>query len=285
MKIETYIVPQDKWSHFEESYENFVPDACDIAIRSFTELFEPRGIQFTEIMLWRKFYGDVPSFQHLCFRYKNKVFSIILAISGVEGTDAAIMSEHEFDTLIAECRKYNLTPCVFPVDIVNRCPILDGWHMLDALTNKPLDINEITDDQGLDVWSEWEFNNFGLTEVAKCLLQNGIGIPEMKWFDMLGYEPQLFFWTDNGTTKNYVIVRTVPAGLADEEYTIRRRVIEDLQEWNGYYVEIKVCSMWNDLDFQDMQICRIAPVYQPELSFEPIEEAITNHKNIRLIDE
>ena len=74
MKIETCIVPQDKWSHFEESYENLVPAACDVAMQSFEKLFEPRGIQFTETMLWRKFYGDVPSFQHLCFRYKNKVF-------------------------------------------------------------------------------------------------------------------------------------------------------------------------------------------------------------------
>ena len=127
MKIETCIVPQDKWSHFEESYENLVPDACDIAMQSFQELFESRGIQFTETMLWRKFYDDVPSFQHLCFRYKNKVISIILAIYGVEGTNAAIMSEKEFDALIAECRKNNLTPCVFPVDLVNKCPMLDGW--------------------------------------------------------------------------------------------------------------------------------------------------------------
>ena len=105
MKVDTCIVPQDKWSHFEESYESFVPDACDIAMQSLQELFEPRGIQFTEIMLWRKFYGDVPSFQQLCFKYKNKVFSIILAIYGVEGAKAAIMSEQEFDTLIGECRK------------------------------------------------------------------------------------------------------------------------------------------------------------------------------------
>ena len=54
MKIETCIVPQDKWNHFEKSYENLVPDACDIAMQSFQELFEPRGIQFTETMLFRK---------------------------------------------------------------------------------------------------------------------------------------------------------------------------------------------------------------------------------------
>ena len=262
-----------------------MPIACDIAMQSFEEIFKYQGITFTDIMLWWKLNGDVPSFQHLCFRYKNKVISIILAIYGVEGANAAIMSEQEFDALIAECRKYNLTPCVFPVDVVNKCPILDGWHMLDALTNTPIDIDEITDDKGLDVWSEWEYNNFGLTEVAKCLLHNGIGIPEIKWFDMMGYEPQLFFLTDNGATKNYVIVRTVPAGLADEEYTINKRILEELTDWKGYYVDIKVCSMWNDLDFQDMQIYRIAPIYQPNIIFEPIEEAIKNHKNIRLVDE
>ena len=96
---------------------------------------------------------------------------------------------------------------------------------------------------------------------------------------------QFFFWTDNGATKNYVIVRTVPAGLADEEYVIRKRILEDLTDWNGYYVDIRICSMWNDLGFQDTPIFRIAPVYQPEITFEPIKEAIKNHKNIRLIDE
>ena len=285
MKVNTCIVPQDQWSHFEESYENNVPIACDIAIQALDEIFKSKGLVFTDLMLWRKFYGDVPSFQHLCFRYKNKVISIILAIYGVEGANAAIMSEHEFDALITECRKYNLTPCVFPVDVVNKCPILEGWHMLDALTNTSIDLDEITDEKGMDVWSEWEYNNFGLTEVAKCLLQNGIEIPEMKWFDMMGYEPQFFFWTDNGATKNHVIVRTVPAGLADEEYVIRKRILEDLTDWNGYYVDIRVCSMWNDLGFQDTPIFRIAPVYQPEITFEPIKEAIKNHKNIRLIDE
>lgn len=285
MKVETCIVPQDKWSHYEESYESFVPIACNIAMRSLDVIFKSKNITFTEIMLWRKFDGDVPSFQHLCFRYKNKVISIILSIYGVEGANAAIMSEHEFDALIAECRKNNLTPCVFPVDVVNNRPILGGWHMLDALTNTPIDIDKITNDNGLDLWSDWEYNNFGLTEVAKCLLQNGIEFSEIKWFDMLGYEPQLFFWTDNGATKNYVIVRTVPAGLADIEYTIRKQVLEDLADWNGYYVEIKVCSQFNDLSFQDMSIYRIPPVYEPNIIFEPIEDAIKNHKNIRLVDE
>jgi len=58
-----------------------------------------------------------------------------------------------------------------------------------------------------------------------------------------------------------------------------------LTDWNGYYVDIKVCSMWNDLDFQDMQILRVAPVYQPGIAFEPIEEAVKAHKNIKLIDD
>ena len=77
------------------------------------------------------------------------------------------MSEQEFDALIAECKKYNLTPCVFPVDIVNKCPVFDGWHMLDALTNTPVDIDEITDDRGQEVSSEWEFNNFGQNVCSK----------------------------------------------------------------------------------------------------------------------
>ena len=136
MKVVTSIVPQDKWSHFEETYENNVPIACDIAMQALDEIFKSKGLVFTELMLWRKYCGDVPSFQHLCFRYKNKVISIILAMYGIDGANTAIMSEHEFDTLIAECRKYNLTPCVFPVDVVNKRPILDGWHMLDALTIK-----------------------------------------------------------------------------------------------------------------------------------------------------
>ena len=176
MKVDTCIVPQEKWRHFKESYENNVPLACDIAVLALNEIFKSKDIVFTDLMLWRKFYGEVPSFQHLCFRYKNKVISIILAIYGVEGANAAIMSEHEFDALITECRKYNLTPCVFPVDVVNKRPILDGWHMLDALTNTLIDIDEIADEQGMEVWSKWEYNNFGLTEVAKCLLNNGIEI-------------------------------------------------------------------------------------------------------------
>ena len=147
MKVDTCIVPQDKWSRFEESYENNVPIACDIAMQALDEIFKSKGLVFTELMLWRKYCGDVPSFQHLCFRYKNKVISIILAMYGIDGANTAIMSEHEFDTLIAECRKYNLTPCVFHVDVVNKRPILDGWHMLDALTNTPVDIDEMTDGQ------------------------------------------------------------------------------------------------------------------------------------------
>ncbi len=285
MKVDTCIVPQDKWSHFEESYENFVPDACEIAIQSFKEIFDSVGIRFTDLMLWRKFYGDIPTFQHLCFRYKNKIISIILAIYGVEGANAAIMSEHEFDHLIAECRKYNLTPCVFPVDVVNKCPILDGWHMLDALTKTPIDIDEITDEQGTDIWSEWEYNNYGVSEVVKKLYQSGINLFDIKWVDEMGYQPQVYFWTDNKETKNYVIVRTVPAGFADEEFTIDNNIFENLSDWNGYYADIRTCSMWNDLDFQETEVLRIAPYYEPIVNIEPIEEAIKNHKYIRLTDE
>ena len=285
MKVECSIIPQNKWSSFEAAYEDAVPVACDIAIQSFDELFKPKGIVFTDIMLWRKMFADVPTFQHLCFRYKNKVFSIILAIYGIEGANAAIMSEQEFDILIAECQKYNLTPCVFSVDVINKCPVLDGWHLLDALTKKPIDIEKFTDDNGKEVWSEWEYNNFGLTEVAKCLLHNGIGFQFIKWIDIMGFQPQLFFWSNNGSTKNYVIVRTIPAGVADEDYPINKRILEDLSDWNGYYAEIRVCSKWNTLDFQDTEIYRIASIFNPVVALEPIEEAIKSHKNIKLIDE
>ena len=72
MKVDTCIVPQDKWSRFEESYENNVPIACDIAMQALDEIFKSKGLVFTELMLWRKYCGDVPSFQHLCFRYKEQ---------------------------------------------------------------------------------------------------------------------------------------------------------------------------------------------------------------------
>ena len=54
MKVDTCIVPQDKWSHFEVAYENNVPAACDIAMQALNEIFKPKGIIFTDIMLWMK---------------------------------------------------------------------------------------------------------------------------------------------------------------------------------------------------------------------------------------
>ena len=43
--------------------------------------------------------------------------------------------------------------------------------------------------------------------------------------------------------------------------------------------------MWNDLNFQETEVLRIAPYYEPIVNIEPIEEAIKNHKYIRLTDE
>ena len=143
MEIETSIVPQEQWSRFADAYENLFGTAINVAIQSLREIFKPKDIEFTDLMLNRKLYSDVPSFNHLSFRYQNKVFAIIFSIYGIEGVDAAIMPEHEFDALVAECQKNNITPCVFPVDAVNERPIADGCHLLDALTKQPINIDEV----------------------------------------------------------------------------------------------------------------------------------------------
>lgn len=284
MEIETSIVPQEQWSRFADAYENLFGTAINVAIQSLREIFKPKDIEFTDLMLNRKLYSDVPSFNHLSFRYQNKVFAIIFSIYGIEGVDAAIMPEHEFDALVAECQKNNLTPCVFPVDAVNERPIADGCHLLDALTKQPINIDEVVDEQGKEVWSEWEYNIFGILEVVKCLQQYGINIPAVKWVDLLEYQPQLYFWTDDGATPNYVIIRTVPAGLADKEFFINKSIFDNLPDWNGYLADIRVCSQWNTLDFNDTEILRIAPVYRPGFALEPIEEAIKNHEYIKLVE-
>jgi hypothetical protein len=212
------------------------------------------------------------------------VFSILFAYGGFPDNDSIYLSKQGIEKLIDEAQYYNFIPCICP--ITSGGPILDGWHMVNAITYDEIDVDELVG-YGNDVWSEWEYDNYGIKEVLSFLKENAetYGFTDTHPITNAIGHPIACGWEDKEEKEYFAFVRTIPAGLYNEPYEISKSLLADLTDCTLYYVEIRVCSQWNTLDFNDMYIPRIAPIYKSKIVFEPWEEALKNHPNILIYDE
>ena len=260
------------------------PLKYEYVFNSFNILFQAKRIEFTDLVI-----SNFESYEHanqdLCFRYKDKVFSILFAYGCFVDDNNIYACKQDIERLVEEARCNNFIPCIFPIGEEGD-PILDGWHMINAITNERVDVEELAGD-GTDTWSEWEYDNFGLNAVIAYLKDNAVslGVKEDTIASNSFRYPIMCLWDDNDGKSNLALIRTVPAGRADEPYEIYEDFLSDISEFTIFFANICVCSMWNDLSFQETEIHRIAPVYKPIISLEPLEEAIEKYEYIKLIKE
>lgn len=130
-----------------------------------------------------------PFFQHMCFRYRNQIISVLL-----EPVDTAnnksFLSKDDIRNQISEAEKSNLIPTLFPFDIKSRRPIYNGWHLVDSRTRESIELDDIASDEKVKM-SDWERENIAIELVLKKLKE--IGMTILSFCDIPGIYPQIWF--------------------------------------------------------------------------------------------
>ena len=143
-----------------------------------------------------------PFFQHMCFRYRNQIISVLL-----EPVDTAnnksFLSEDDIRNQIAEANRSNLIPTLFPFDFKSDRPIYKGWHLIDSRTREPIDLDDIASDEKVKM-SAWERENIAIKRVLNMLEEMGMSI--LSFCDISGIYPQIWF-SKNGSAPMSITVR------------------------------------------------------------------------------
>lgn len=178
-----------------------------------------------------------PAFQHLCFRYKNQIFSILMAF--VQNNDAYILQQ-DFDNQIRESKKYNLIPCIIPLRADNYEPLVGGYQLIKSDDGSIIDVAELSSDTLIEM-SNWEILDMGIQIVKDDILKQGWKI--LSYCNVPGIEPQIWFEKNNGQ-RCYVVVSASKACL-EKDKPLNINMYSQLKDYMGYYAKV---SFW-DLDY------------------------------------
>lgn len=267
---------------FEKYNEDF-HELNKIAYDSLNDYFGSMGMEYGHGWSWLQTYPQKMSFQHLCISYKSYVLCIIIGLYRIEdGRGQLFVNSQYIDNLLRECKKYNLTPCIFVIDCADGSPCYKEPYLLDARTHEPLDLAKIEEDNG-GVMSDWEINNIGVSCVCEYLKKQGI--TKIAYSDVIGIHPQIWFEKDG--EQCYALVRSIPAGLHEQKYEITSGQQKRYSEFKGFFFDIQWNMMLgNNGNFQDKRLFRENNpwnlVYRIE--FKPIEEAIKEYDFIKIVE-
>lgn len=158
-----------------------------------------------------------PTFDSMNFRYKNRVFSILVCpVTKKNGKFYTEISPKQRALQIEICNANDLIPCAFYLNTENWSPIGSGWNLRYTETGKNVDPVELSDDSPRRM-SEWELMNWGISLVMDELRKDGKKI--LSFTDAPGVMPNLWFEDEIGH-KNWVqVIVNKPMEMIDFEGT------------------------------------------------------------------
>lgn len=232
------ILGDAEWRAYAEQYNRNLPMCFRIGGLSIQTYMKENGIDHPDFT-WLQTDLLRPAFQHLCFRHRLDVYSILIAIQGLTTPYDAryIVSKQDYNNLMRESERNNLIPCILPVSIDTKKPVVGGVHLIHAKTEEPVQLdNSVRHDQV--PMSAWEINSMGVQVVIQDLRKEGI--ERIQYCDVVGIEPQIWFEKDG--KRCYVIVRTTSAGKRNSTFEINKTLLARVADCDGYFADVQLAS-------------------------------------------
>jgi hypothetical protein len=254
-------------------------NARKIAVRTLQEQFglHPGGHDRATGFTWIKVEVTWPSFDHLTFGYRNKVFSILVDLVAAGQSS---LSQREISRCTDAARESDLVPCVFSIDAASMRPVAEGWNLRSLLDGRPVDPVQLADGRPT-LMSEWELRNFAIQVVRNHIQSAGTGRVGQHC-DVVGIDPQVWFEDASGRTC-WIIVRHCRRyeDHPKEEFAGFAASNAQLQACDGYLARVSAASgaaVLHDLDGNITPLSRrfdgSAPLYRGDgfyVRFEGLE--------------
>lgn len=221
-----------------DDYMNNLRNAFAMAARNISGYFNRIHTDPKEFR-WFQTTPQYPAFQHLGFRYKNLVYSVLIAMVDKDG---GIMVDGQFVELQKEaCEKYNMIPCMI---------LIKGDSILSLFPSAPFplvsthyleDKNEDVSPHAMDLekrneMSEWEINSIGIWFVRNHLVNDKAEI--LSYCDYIGVSPSI--WYEKNGKKSMVYTKVFgPDGMVGTFPTeMSPRQKRKLASFGCYYAEV-----------------------------------------------
>ena len=155
-----------------------------------------------------------PTFDSMNFRYKNRVFSVLVDIVAPvhiadmkgenHGHGYGISVKTALGSLTAQkaknlqidiCHDNDMVPCLFSIARNSMSPMEEGWNLRHTQTGELIIPTDIADESLRQV-SAWELLNWGISFVMDDLREKGNKI--LSFTDVPGVVPQLWFENPGG---------------------------------------------------------------------------------------
>lgn len=278
-------IDDNEWSTYAKAYQEFLPTAMQIAGQSIQNYINERGFQFPDFTWIKTDLMAYPSFHHISFRYGAQVYAILIAIHGFQTPDGneddrIVVSKRDYENLIHESEKHNLIPCIIPIAARPQLPMIRNTHIINAVSEEPIVFSEPYPNGGVAM-SEWEIYNMGINQVVNYLEKQGHKIH--KYCDVVGIYPQIWFDKDGKTS--YVIVRSIPIGLRDENFVIHKELLLKVSDYDGYFADLHFANEHNNGAFEDKTLWRGEGFYCNFPELQEIEKAIANNPFIKVSED
>ena len=239
--IKATLIDRENWYQYDKAYNENLTSAMQIAGKAIRDFVTAKEIDYPSFA-WLQTSPVHPSFQHLCFRHQSDVYSILVAIHGFQSSDGKddngiVLCQQDYDNLLTEAEKNNLIPCIAPVALGARLPMIGGPNLVNAISGVPIKLSEGIKQNQVPM-SAWEISNMGVQTVINHLREKNCKINS--YCDLVRIEPQIWF-EENGKTC-YVIVRSIPIGKQSERFRINKRLIERFADYEGYFADVQFAS-------------------------------------------
>lgn len=239
--IRTTVISREQWPQYGGVYNENLLNALQIAGRSIQSYIDELGVGHPDFS-WLQTSPIKPSFQHICFRYRSEVYSILIAIHGFQShdgndDDGIIVSKQDYDNLLSEAKKNNLVPCIAPIALRAQLPMLNGINLINAITGELISFDNIVEPKQVPM-SAWEINSMGVQCIIQQLQKQNHKVES--YCDVVGIQPQIFFEKDG--KPSYVIVRSVPVGKKSDKFLINKGLLDRLSDFQGYFADVQFSS-------------------------------------------
>ncbi len=173
-----------------------------------------------------------PTFDSMNFRYKNRVFSVLLELVIPVAKDAMMTktTRQAKELQIKICKENDMIPCLFIVDVEQMKPLKGGWNLTNTDTGEIVIPEDIADDSPRQV-SPWELMNWGISIVMDNLRKEGNKI--LSFTDAPDIMPQLWFEDRDGDKCWVQVVVNKPMEVADFSGT-------EIAEHKGYVAGVMI---------------------------------------------
>lgn len=174
-----------------------------------------------------------PSFQHLCFRYKSSIFSILIALGKEK---EAFVNHQDLFNQLRECKKFDLIPCIIPLDADDFHPLIEEYHLRNSEHDAPINVKLYSSDV-LKVMSDWEILDMGVQIVRDDITHN-LGRTIDSYCNIPDIDPQIWF-TDKNGKRCYVVVSSHVKGNCERK-KVGTKMYKHLAQYSGYYANVEL---------------------------------------------